>query len=314
MAIRTVYCIGETVLDLIFRTGMPLAATPGGSMLNTAVSLGRTGYPVTFISDFGLDRAGNYIEHFLGENGVNTNYTDRFSDGKTALGLAFLDAGDNAEYSFYKVFPKKRMNILFPEVTEKDIVLFGSYFPLVKEVRKRILPFIRKARSAGALIIYDPNFRKPHLPELPALRPWIRENISLSDIVRGSNEDFLHIFGTRNAAGTYEKVRASGCNILIYTKNNKGVEVFCEKKKRAFTVPSLKPVSTIGAGDGFNAGLIHAILSSKRPMVIPGQGRWSVPHESWSDLIGSAIAFAGNVCLSHENYISPEFAKTLKHA
>jgi fructokinase len=46
-----VYCIGETVLDIIFRDDQVIAAKPGGSMLNTAVSLGRSGIPVEFISE-----------------------------------------------------------------------------------------------------------------------------------------------------------------------------------------------------------------------------------------------------------------------
>ena len=82
------------------------------------------------------------------------------------------------------------MNILFPEINPGDIVLFGSFFSLEKEVRTKVLKFIRKARNAGAIIIYDPNFRRPHLDDLQKVMPWIMENLSLADIVRGSDEDF----------------------------------------------------------------------------------------------------------------------------
>ena len=40
---RKIYTIGETVLDIIFKNGQPVASKAGGSMLNTAVSLGRRG-------------------------------------------------------------------------------------------------------------------------------------------------------------------------------------------------------------------------------------------------------------------------------
>ncbi len=46
---RKIYGIGETVFDIIFKNGQPQAAKPGGAMLNSSVSLGRIGLPVSFI-------------------------------------------------------------------------------------------------------------------------------------------------------------------------------------------------------------------------------------------------------------------------
>jgi fructokinase len=259
--LRNIYCIGETVLDIIFKDGQILGARPGGSMLNSAVSLGRSGMPVHFISDFGTDPAGEMIDKYLHANGVGTRFIERFTEGKTAIALAFLDKQNNADYTFFKVFPKSRLNLLFPEPTNRDIVLFGSFFPLDKSVRSKVIRFIRKARNSGALVIYDPNFRKPHLKDLPALRPWILENISLSDIVRGSDEDFLHIFGAKKGTEAYSRVHEAGCMILVYTRNRHAIEVFCDKRQQTFQVPRIKPECTIGAGDAFNAGLISGLLA-----------------------------------------------------
>jgi fructokinase len=310
--LQNVYCIGETVLDLIFKDGASKASIPGGSMLNASVSLGRAGIPVCFISEFGNDQAGNMIDDFLRTNGVNTNFIYRYKDGKTALALAFLDQSNHAEYSFYKSPPKKRMNILFPGINPGDIVLFGSFFSLEKEVRSKVIKFIRKARAAGAIIIYDPNFRKPHLAELQKVMPWIMENMSLADIVRGSDEDFLHIFGTRTGDKSFEKVRESGCQILLYTKNKKGVELICEKKKHLFPAPVVKTVSTIGAGDAFNAGLIHGIASLGRNGMKMEHGRWKVEKDKWMILVDRGLSFAGEVCKTLDNCISDEFANRFR--
>ena len=69
---RKIFGIGETVLDIIFKDGQPQAAKAGGSVLNSAVSMGRMGLPVSFISEYGLDDVGELIDNFLNENGVNT--------------------------------------------------------------------------------------------------------------------------------------------------------------------------------------------------------------------------------------------------
>jgi fructokinase len=311
--LRTIYCIGETVLDVILKDGIPLAVRPGGSMLNSSICLGRTGLPVHFITDFGMDKAGRLIHEFLADSGVDTRYADRYHDGKTVLALAFLDRSNNADYSFYRLFPRKRMRLLLPNVSQRDILLFGSHFSLDKEIRPKVLKFIRKARNNGALIIYDPNFRKPHLPELPKLRPFILENLSLADIVRGSDEDFNHIFGAQNSDEAYSKVSEAGCHILVYTKNKKGVEVICEKRKQAFKVPPLKVTSTIGAGDAFNAGLIYGLWALGGDKLTPEQGRWKVNPVCWAALVSLGISFAAEVCRGLDNYISKEFANTVKN-
>jgi len=62
---RKIYTIGETVYDIIFKNGKPVSAVPGGAMLNSSVTLGRLGFPVFFISEFGTDPVGKQIEKFL---------------------------------------------------------------------------------------------------------------------------------------------------------------------------------------------------------------------------------------------------------
>ena len=308
----SVYCIGETVLDIIIREGTPVAAKPGGSMLNSAVSLGRAGVPVNFISDFSRDQTGDIIDSFLVQNMVGTQFIDRYNDGKTTLALAFLDQKQDAEYSFYKIFPKKRLNISMPVTKKGDFILFGSSYALIGTFRKKLTDYISKARSDGAFILYDPNFRKLHLAELKKVKPWIIENIGLSSMVRGSDEDFLHIFGVKDARSAFDCVAEAGCPILIYTRNKEKVEVVTKDFTKAYSVKPIVPVSTIGAGDAFNAGIIFALTSlfSKG-----GSIRWpmseTLTKQQWEYLIKTGISFSSNVCQSLDNYISQDYANQL---
>ena len=73
-----IYAVGETLLDVIFRHNQPVSATPGGSMLNTAVSLGRLGTEVSFVSDYGQDHVGKIIDDFLNGNRVDTTFVQRY--------------------------------------------------------------------------------------------------------------------------------------------------------------------------------------------------------------------------------------------
>jgi len=242
---------------------------------------------------------------FLKKNGVDDHFVYRFGDGKTAIALAFLDESENAYYSFYKLYPDNRLNINLPEPESEDIILFGSFFALTKEVRKPLMEFISKAKQNNVVIIYDPNFRPPHLKELPEVRSFIDENITLATVVRASDEDFEMIFGTDRADEAFRLVKERGCDNLIFTRSNKSVEFRSKKHSFSIEVPQVKAVSTIGAGDSFNAGLIYGIFNN------PGMVR-SDPEgfeDAWRKTIATAISFGSHVCEHYDNYISRGFAE-----
>jgi fructokinase len=303
---RKVFAVGETVWDIIFKDGIPLAARPGGAMLNTAVSLGRCGIPVSFISEIGNDEPGRLIFDFLIANKVSTENVQRYSNGKTAIALAFLDGDNNAGYSFYKHYPKNRLTIDFPVVTENDMILFGSFYAITGEIHENLLRFIRYARKQKALILYDPNFRKPHLDKIDMLRPIIVENISLADIVRGSGEDFVLIFGMEKSDATYQLIRNAGCNCLFCTRDKSGVDCYVDNAHFNLPAPPIIPKSTIGAGDAFNAGVIYELAKENiRQKDLPG-----LSQEKWMKIAASGIRFSTEVCLSIENYVSIDFLTT----
>jgi fructokinase len=300
----SIYTIGETVYDIIFKDGKPVSARPGGAMLNTAVSLGRLELPVSLVTEMGEDQVGDSIAAFLRNNGVDDRYIYPFNEGKTAIALAFLDELENAHYSFYKQYPTNRLNIPFPGPEPGDIVLFGSFFALTKEVRKPLIEFITTAKENQAVIIYDPNFRPPHLKELPMVRDFIDENISLADIVRGSDEDFEMIFGTHKASEAFKMVKERGCKILVYTRGHKTTEFMSDSLSFCIEVPKIKAVSTIGAGDSFNAGLIYGIFNNPGLLMSNPVNQ----RDIWQKIIGTAISFGSHVCQQYDNYISKSFA------
>lgn len=304
---RKIIGIGETVLDIIFESDQPVAAKPGGSTFNALISLGRAGNRSIFMSETGNDKVGDIVVHFLEQNNVDSSYVTRYSDGKSALSLAFLNAQKDAEYSFYKDYPKQRIDTSLPEINEDDIILFGSFFALNPSLRPVILALLEEANKKGAIIYYDPNFRSSHLEQRAELIPTLLENFSAASIVRGSDEDFKNILQTNTMIETWN-VMQQHCTTLIYTCNENGIEVSTPTVHKHYAVPRIKPLSTIGAGDNFNAGFIYALLKQN----IRKKDLEHLSEAQWDKLIESAIGFSQDVCLSYENYISPEFVKTLK--
>lgn len=300
---RKIYTIGETVLDILFKNKLPFTAKAGGACLNTAVTLGRLNLPVYFIGEYGMDEVGNIIDMFLKDNHVSTQYVYRYYDGKSTLALAFLNENNDASYDFYKIYPEQRLAVDFPEIQQDDIVLFGSIYAITIEVRRKLIEFIRQANKRKAIVIYDPNFRKQHLHTLSALKPLILDNFAHADIIRGSNEDFSFILGAGDADEAYSDI-SRHCKNLLYTANKKGVYIRTPKMKATFPVRKIEPVSTIGAGDNFNAGIVYSLFRHN----ICYKDIDNLDEKAWETIVTTAVDFATYVCMSYDNYISDEFA------
>jgi fructokinase len=303
---RKIIGIGETIIDIIFKDGQPVSAKPGGSAFNTLISIGRLNTLGIFISETGNDQLGESIKKCLVENNLSTDYINQFPDGKSPIALAFLNDENNAEYLFYKDYPKQRLDVCFPAINEDDILIFGSFFALNNILRSKVKKLARNAITNKAIVYYDPNFRKTHTHELSTLMPLIEENFSFSDIVRGSDEDFFNIFGENNIDIIYSKV-VDFCPNFICTAAEKGVYLRTKKISKLYPTPCIKTVSTVGAGDSFNAGILYGLMKFN----INKTELASLSEEKWDLLINYGILFSTNVCQSYENYISTEFANSI---
>jgi fructokinase len=303
---KRVFGFGETVLDIIFKDGQPMAAKPGGSVLNAFVTLGRLGWRPCFVSEYGQDPVGGLIESHLVENGVDTRYVNRFADGLSALAMAFLDDDNNASYTFYKAFPEERLQALPEDIEPDDIILFGSIYASSREVRGAVIRFLEMGMDRGAIIVYDPNFRKAHLAELAELKPRILENMDYADIIRGSDEDFQLVFGADHPEGVRE-ILGDGSKLLLYTQNSGTVKTYLNNLETQVPAERFEPVSTIGAGDNFNAGVIHWLLRHGTTK----SGIQQLQEDDLAELARTGVRFATNVCRSFDNYISHEFAREI---
>ena len=185
-------------------------------------------------------------------------------------------------------------------------MLFGSFFAINPETREQTRALVRQARAAGAVVYYDINFRKNH--NAADSLPQIEENIALSDIVRGSSEDIEALYGTTDAAAVYAAHIAPLCANFICTKGARETEVFSPGVHLHFPVPQDTPVvSTIGAGDNFNAGVVYALtLSGRGPQPLRQQDR-TLSAAEWSTIVPIAHAFSANVVASLYNYVDPDF-------
>lgn len=308
---RRVIGIGETVLDIIFKDDQPIGAVPGGSVFNSLISLGRSGVRAAFISETGHDRVGRRIISFLEKNGVDASCVNVYPDSKSPISLAFLNEHNDAEYIFYKDHPNDRLDFTYPEVKRDDIVMFGSYYAVNPVIRPQVVGFLEYARSKGAILYYDVNFRASHKNEVLRLTANILENLEFADIVRGSSEDFDVMFHKTDPDVIYRSQIAFYTHNFICTQGSQPVELRAENqlKKKYPILKSDRVVSTIGAGDSFNAGFVYGLIKYGITRDAIERG---LTEQQWDDAISCALDFSANVCRSINNSVDEAFGAEMK--
>ena len=307
---RKVIGIGETILDVIFKNDQPIGAVPGGSMFNGLISLGRVGMNAGFISEIGNDRIGRKIIKFLEDNHVDASNISVYPEAKSPVSLAFLNDQNDAEYIFYKDHPNDKLDFIFPDIQPDDIVMYGSFYAVNPVIRPQMFAFLEHAHRQGAILYYDVNFRASHANDVIKVTPNILENLEFADIVRGSKEDFEVMFNKSDADIVYRSQISFYCKNFIYTQGAgplilKSVGGF----SKDYPVAQTETVSTIGAGDNFNAGFVYGLVKYgiTREMLEAG-----VAEDLWDKVVDDAQQFAANVCQSINNSVDQAFADKKK--
>ena len=284
--------IGETVFDIVFKDGKPQAAVPGGSVFNAIISLGRTAGTdasgsaasgsaargsaavgtvagctaaastaprVIMATQMGKDNVAEIITGFMRRNNVETTHAICVEGRQSTISLAMLDSRNDARYEFFRDSAMPKFQTPDIEFEPGDILLFGSFFAISPATRLQVKELVARARSQGAIIYYDINFRKGPHGNSPHIKDYIEENCALSTIVRGSSEDIGNIYGECTAAEAYRDHISSLCSNFICTKGADSTEVFSPGLHAIYPVRKIETLSTIGAGDNFNAGVVYTL-------------------------------------------------------
>ena len=242
------------------------------------------------------------------DNGMPTEHVNVFPDGKSPVSLAFLNERNDAAYLFYKDYPRQRLDVVWPEVNEDDIVILGSYYALNPVLRDKIVELLDMARAKKAIVYYDPNFRSTYKEEAIKLAPTIIENLEYADIVRGSVDDFFYMYNLQDVDKIYKDKIKFYCRNFICTAGHKDIALRTARFSKDYPIPTVETVSTVGAGDNFNAGIIYGLLK----LDIRYDDLNDLNEARWNRVMDYGIAFATESCRSLNNSISPEFAEKLK--
>ncbi len=258
-----ILCCGEALIDMLPRetTAGEQAFAPyaGGAVFNTAIALGRLEAKPGFFCPLSSDLFGELLVEKLHGSDVSVDLSPR-PDAPTTLAFVRLQDG-HATYTFYdenSALTSLREADLPSLPDSVDALFFGGISLASGPSADAFQALLTREGSTRATMI-DPNIRPSFIKDRASFVARIQAMMSLSDIVKLSDEDLQWLEGDGEIADLAQAIIARGTKLVLITEGAKGATGYT-KDTRVF-VPSQKVevVDTVGAGDTFNAGVLASL-------------------------------------------------------
>jgi len=266
--------MGEALIDFTYHSksdgGNALfEQNPGGAPANVAVMAAGLGLDVAFIGKVGADMHGDFLRDVLSGKGVDVKGLVSADDVFTTLAFVSLD-GAERKFSFARK-PGADMTISEGEVDfdiarAAKIFHFGSLTLTNEPARTATVRAARVARTEGALISYDPNYREAlwHDTDEAVLR--IRGAAQLADIIKISDEETELLTGHADAELAAKHLLEQGALCVLVTFGADGALAATAEGIVKKPAAPCNAVDTTGAGDVFLGSFLYRISKSGKSL------------------------------------------------
>lgn len=251
-----VLCLGEALIDVVHRDGSSTEHV-GGSPLNVACGLAALGHPTELAAWWAKDPRGKAIEELLARNNVHP-VPGSDEAAKTAVAMAYLDDQGRATYEFDLEWKVPTL----PTPSEISHLHTGSFAATLAPGGNDVLRAV-KAQSIVGTVSYDPNARPDLMGKAADVVGRIEEIISVSDVVKASDEDIEWLYGKETPVeDIMRKWLAMGPAMVVVTRGPWGAYARLKNERDMLVIDPLNVEigDTVGAGDSFMSGMLSALL------------------------------------------------------
>ena len=290
MATYDLICMGRSSIDLYSNNiGAPFpqiesfSAYVGGSPTNVCVGAQRLGLKTALLTAVGEDPVGDFILHFLRQEGVATRFIPEKPSARSSAVILGIQPPDRFPLVFYREncadIQLDIDDVMATPVGDTQAFLFAGTNLSQEPCRSATLMAAEKARKARVKVILDVDFRPGQWHDVRAFGVAVRSALRLVDVLIAT-EDELHAAlmldknqmllshsqesDTRVGGDTVRAVKTllgMGPQALILKVGAKGAQVHL-KTGRVVPVAGF-PVEVqniLGAGDAFAAGFLYGYV------------------------------------------------------
>jgi fructokinase len=299
-----IVAVGELLWDLL-----PSGARLGGAPANFAVFCARLGNRSVLVSSLGNDDYGNAARSMLVQPNLDLTQLQFNKTYPTGTVEVTFSANNQPSYNISRGVAWDFIQLtpgLLATVRAADAICFET-LPQRHEVSRSTIRSMVEAATADCVRVCDINIRMPDCtPEV------VRWSVSHADIIKVSEEElpltfsFLGGLGlsteqlTPEAASRALLENFPDCKLVATTLGAEGSMV--TTREGTFRHPGfpIKLVDTVGAGDAFTAGLLHACLRGASPLVMAKIGNLCGSYVAGQQGATPALSaeLIANVCAS----------------
>jgi 5-dehydro-2-deoxygluconokinase len=264
--------MGRSSLDLYaLEIGAPItevtgfSAYVGGCPTNVSVGARRLGLRTALLTAVGDDQVGDFVMHFLQQEGVETRFTPRKPGHRTSAVLLTIQPPDRFPLTYY------RDNCADRELSIDDVraapvadsrILFVTGTGLSHQPSREATLFAADlARQNGTPVVVDLDYRPDQWAHARAFADVMTELLARADITIGTEEEAMAAGGESDLARAIDALRRAGPETLVVKRGGRGATVFEGDRESHVPAFPVRVLNVLGAGDAFASGFLHACLS-----------------------------------------------------
>lgn len=283
--------IGRSSIDLYSANiGSPFEkisafnAFVGGCPLNIATGAQRLGLNTAILTGIGNDQVGNFIKHFLIEEGISTAFIPTIEGTRSSAVILGIEPPDKFPLVYYREnCADINLNIdhvnAIPFEEFKAVAFSGTAFSKDPS-RTAMFYALERAKKNKLTTLLDIDFRADQWDDPRSFGVTLRAALNSFTIVVGTEEEILATYLTDNEQllikhqqisapeirgnidTAIQEILKSGVETLVVKRGKDGASIF-QPGKEEVKVPGfpVEVLNVLGAGDAFCAGFSYGILN-----------------------------------------------------
>ncbi len=226
---------------------------------------------------------------------MSTDYLVR-TGRRTTISLVGLDSQGHPAYAFYGLgsadcsVRTEDLPTVGDDVTGLHV---GSYSLVVDPVASAFAALVRD--QSHRFVSLDPNVRTNVEPDLDVWRARVAAMTPHVDLIKASAEDLALIFPDRTHEAIAADWLSAGASVVVVTDGEADLRAWTSGGRTHCVTPQVGAiVDTVGAGDSFQAALIHQLCALGGGD--PGRGLSAMAPEQFDAALLFAARAAGITC------------------
>lgn len=278
--IKQIGVIGEAMLELSHQTPTSLSLSFAGDTLNFAIYLRRLlqkqDFDIHYVTALGKDAYSDQMLLNWQQEGLKTDLIHRLENKLPGLYLIRTDNKGERTFYFYRsdsaareLFKGDNRIDLSQQLTEMDYLYFSGISLAILDVASReyFADILKKAKQAGAEIIFDTNYRASLWPNADSAIKVIQAFLKYVDIALPTFIDDQLVFGDATPEATAQRLLENGVTeIVVKCDAEPALVATLNHQQRVPSCLVDKVIDTTGAGDSFNSAYLAARLLNFDPI------------------------------------------------